>query len=171
MTDEYEMSPEEQKWIEIGTMGLQTSMGYVQEAYHADLHWPSVQPLYSRLRRSDPEMSIVRNVYQALARSVNLQFVVGDDPTDDEKRAQEFGEQVLEDMEGGPDGFLSTLVSQVPFMGFGWWEVVLGLRQKNWTPPGEDDWRSEFDDGLIGVRRLAWRDHSSFYKWISLKRL
>jgi len=156
---------DEQKWVEIGTLGLQTTMGYVSEAYHADLHWPSVQPLYSRLRRSDPEVTIVRNVYQALARAVKLKFVLADDPTDDEKRAQEFGDSILEDMDGGADGFLSTLVSQVPFMGFGWWEVVLGLRNKNWTPPDDDDWRSQNNDGMIGIRRLAWRDHSSFARW------
>lgn len=165
MSDEIPMSDEERKWIEIGTVGLNANMGYVQEAYHTELHWPGVQPLYSRMRRSDPEITVVRNVYQALARSIKLQFVLGDDPTDDEKKAQEFGNQVLDDMEGGADGFLSTLVSHVPFMGFGWWEVVLGMRQKNWTPPNDDTWRSEYDDGYIGIRRLAWRDHSSFYKW------
>lgn len=164
--DTSDLTPEQRQWLEIGTLGLQEVAGFVQEAYHAELQWPTVQPLYSRLRRSDPEISIVRNVYQALARAVNLKFVTGDDPTDDEKKAQEFGESVLEDMEGGADGFLSTLVSQVPFMGFGWWEVVLGLRSKSWTPPSEeDDWRSDNDDNLIGVRRLAWRDHSSFAKW------
>lgn len=169
MTDQNDVSdltPEQQKWIEIGTLGLQEAAGYVQEAYHAELQWPTVQPLYSRLRRSDPEISIVRNVYQALARAIKLKFVLGDDPTDDEKKAQDFGESVLEDMESGADGFLSTLVSQVPFMGFGWWECVLGLRSKNWTPPSdEDDWRSEYNDNFIGIRRLAWRDHSSFAKW------
>jgi hypothetical protein len=69
-------------------------------------------------------------------------------------------------MEGGPDGFLSTLVAQVPFMGFGWWEEVYGLRKTGWVAPDADDgWRSQYNDGYIGLRRLAWRDHSSFYKW------
>lgn len=157
------ISASEKKWTEIGTAGLKTYSGYVQEAYHAELHWPSVQPLYSRMRRSDPEISVVRNVFQALARSVKLEWQLPDDASEDDKRAQEFGEQVLNDMEGGADGFLSTLISQVPFMGFGWWEVVLGVRSQSWRSP--DEWKSEYNDGLIGVRRLAWRDPSSFYKW------
>lgn len=159
------ISDKEKKWTEMGTLGLKSYMGYVEEAYHAELHWPSVQPLYSRMRRSDPEISVVRNVYQALARSVNLEWELPDNSSDDDKRAREFGQQVFEDMEGGADGFLSTLISQVPFMGFGWWEVVLGVRSQNWKAPGEDPWKSEYDDGLIGIRRLAWRDHASFYKW------
>jgi len=159
------MSDNERKWTEIGTAGLQAYMGYVEEAYHRELHWPGVQPLYSRMRRSDPEMAIVRNVYQALARAVKLEWELPDDASDDDKRAQEFGEQMLQDIEGGPDGFLSTLISQVPFMGFGWWEVVLGMRSQKWNAPDGDEWKSEYNDNLIGVRRLAWRDHSSFYKW------
>ena len=159
------MSDSERKFSELGTSGLQAYMGYVQEAYHAELHWPGVQPLYSRMRRSDPEISVVRNVYQALARSVRLEWQIPDDASDDDKRAQEFGEQVLNDIEGGPDEFLSTLISHVPFMGFGWWEVVLGVRSDNWKSPDGDDWKSEHNDNLIGIRKLAWRDHSSFVKW------
>src|SRR5690606_19667698 len=56
--------------------------------------------------------------------------------------------------------------SYVPFMGWGWWEVVGGVRDPNWRPPDkEDDWRSQYDDGLPAIRRLAWRDHASFVQW------
>ena len=165
MSDESTMSESERKWTEIGTSGLKANMGYVEEAYHRELRWPGVQPLYSRMRRSDPEMAVVRNVFQALARNIDLEWQLPDNPSEDDKRAQEFGNQVLEDMEGGADGFLSTLISQVPFMGFGWWEVVLGVRSPTWTPPDGDEWRSEYSDNLIGVRRLAWRDPASFYQW------
>jgi len=166
MSDQIEPINEEiAKYIEMGTLGLQSTMGYVEEAYHADLHWPGVQPLYSRMRRSDPEISVIRGVYQALARSVKLKFVLDDDPNDDEKKALEFAESVLDDLEDGQDGFLSTLVAQVPFMGVGWWEGVLGLRKTGWIPPDDDDWRSQYNDGNIGIRRLAWRDHSSFDHW------
>ena len=48
-------------------------------------------------------------------------------------------------------------------MGFGWWEAVPGLRSSTWR--GGDGWVSEYDDGLVGFRRLAWRDHSSFESW------
>jgi hypothetical protein len=40
----------------------------------------------------------------------------------------------------------------------------------DWRPPNDldgepDPWRSEMDDGLVGIRRLAWRDHSAFARW------
>jgi hypothetical protein len=58
-------------------------------------------------------------------------------------------------------------VNYVPFMGWAWWDVQPAIRNPNWKPPDPDDeWRSELDDGLIGLRRIAWRDHSTFHGWI-----
>ena len=152
---------------EIGTLGMGVLSGYIQSAYNAELYWPTVYPLYNRLRRSDPEISVVRQVFSAIAAGIRLEFQLdAEKPSDDDKRAQEFGQGVLAEIEGGPENFVDTLVSQVPFMGWGWWNVVPGLRRKGWRPPDQEDpWRSSADDGLIGIRRLAWRDHSSFYNW------
>lgn len=149
--------------VERGIGGVDSFMGFIQQAYNTELEWPSVQPLYSRIRRSDPEITIVRQIFTALTRQLSLRFELPDDPNDDELKAQEFGNQVLADMEGGSSGFLDTLTSNVPFMGWGWWEVLHGIRTPEWT--AEDGWKSEYDDGLIGIRRLAWRDSSSFMSW------
>ena len=155
------------KFAEIGSSGLESWSGFIREAYHADLQWPAAEPLFSRIRRSDPEMSVVRTIYSALARDVNLKFVEPEDANSAESEATEFGNQVIEDMEGGPGKLIETLVSYVPFMGWGWWEIVPGLRREGWRPPGnEDPWRSDFDDQRIGIRRLAFREPSSFYRWI-----
>lgn len=158
----------ESKWTEIGTPGLEIMSGFVSEAYHADLQWPACQPLFSRIRRSDPEISIIRQLFVALASDIGVMFQTPEQvesPTDDDKKAVDFGNEILEDLDGGIAGWIDTLISYVPFMGWGWWEVVPGLRRKDWRPPGGDPWRSRFEDGRIGLRRLAWRDHSSFDKW------
>jgi hypothetical protein len=151
--------------MESGTSGLKQFSGFVQEAYNRALYWPSVQPLYSRLRRSDPEISIVRNIFTSMARGVDIVWELPDNASDDDKKAQEFAEQVTRDMEGGASQFIDTIVSQVPFFGWGWWEVLPGVRQPDWKSPDGDDWRSEYNDGRIGIRRMAWRDTSSFYGW------
>ena len=150
---------------EIGKTGLHEILGYIEEAYHRDLRWPGVQPLYSRMRRSDPEVSIVRVIFSALSRGVNLQVELPDQPTDKDKAAGDFIEQALEDVDGGQSTFMDTLISNVPFFGWGWWEIIPGLRSPTWKPPGDDDWRSEYNDNKIGIRRLGWRDSSSFYRW------
>jgi hypothetical protein len=154
------------KFDELGSSGLQEFGGFINEAYHAELKWPSVQPLYSRLRRSDAEIATVRQVFTALVRGCSIDWTLPDEPTDADKEAQEFAQSVTDDIDGGPGAFLETLVSQVPFFGWGWWEVLPGRRQAGWTPPDKsDDWRSGYDDGRIGIRRLAWRDTSSFDRW------
>ena len=37
--------------------------------------------------------------------------------------------------------------------------------RKTGPPPDEDPWRSTEDDGLVGFRRLGFRDYSTFYRW------
>jgi hypothetical protein len=152
---------------ELGATGLEHWGGYVQEAYNAKLYWPSVQPLYSRLRRSDPEVVMARNIFQALASEVELKWdLQTDEPTSDDLKAQEFGTQVLEELDGGVEGFISDLINNVPFYGWGWWEILWGVRNPKWKAPDtDDDWRSSYDDGLIVPRRLAFRDSSSFMRW------
>ncbi|MCC6192044.1 MAG: hypothetical protein IT318_23695 [Anaerolineales bacterium] len=156
------------RWEEIGTTGLAAMGGFIQAAYTTELTWPSCYPVYNRLRRADPEVTIVRQILSAMASRVRLEFrrpQTDIAETDDDRRALAFANSTLADLDGGAENFLDTLVAQVPFMGWGYWEAVPGLRRQNWRPPGDDAWRSEFDDGLVAYRRLAWRDHSSFMQW------
>jgi len=153
------------RWAEIGTLGLQSYSGFVTMAYNTELNWPGVYPLYNRIRRSDPEISVIREIYGALSRSVSIDVELPDDPTPAEEQAAELYESTLLDVSGGIGDWLEQAVNYAPFMGWAWWEVVPGLRRSDWRPPSDDDWRSQYDDGLVGVRRLAWRDHSSFQQW------
>jgi len=152
---------------EIGTPGLQAFSGLIDQAYTSELRWPACYPLYSRLRRADPEVTIARNVFGAMARGVRLEFATGENANDAEKRFADFGNEVLDDFEGGQSAVLETIATTVPFMGWSWWEVVPGVRSQDWRPPDpDDDWQSEYNDGLIGFRRIAFRDHSSFFSWV-----
>ena len=152
-------------YIEHGSLGLEAYSGFVTRAYHADLYWPGVYPLYNRLRRSDPEITVVRQIFETVAAGVRIEVAMPDDPQPDEERFAEFYSSALADVEGGIAHWRDTLIAYVPFMGWGWWEAVPGVRRRDWTPPGDDVWRSQSDDGLTGIRRLAFRDHSSFESW------
>lgn len=156
------------RWQEIGTPGLDSSFGFLSETFLAELQWPGVYPLYNRIRRMDPEITIIRQLFSALASRISLAWETPwEEPTDDDKRAAEFGNEGLEDLEGGIDSWIDAAVNYTPFLGWAFWEVVPGLRREGWRPPGDPDdpWRSRYDDGLLGIRRLAWRDHSSFKAW------
>jgi len=153
------------EWIEIGQSGIKQAEGFVSEAYNTELHWPGVQPLYDRIRRSDPEVTIVRNGMTALVRRMSAHWELPDKPNDDEKAAQQFAEEVIDDVAGGIHDLMEKWISQVLMMGWGWWDVVPGLRSNGWVPPGGDEWRSQYDDSFIGFRRFAFRDSSSLNRW------
>lgn len=152
-------------FAEAGSSGLQETMGFVSAAYENKLTWPSVQPVYARIRRSMPEMVMIGNAFGAWGRNIKLKCELPDEPTDDDKRYQEFIESESQNMEGGIGAFIDSLLAWVPFYGWGWWEAPAAVRDPSWVPPDNDPWRSEADDGLIGIRRLAYRDPSTFDHW------
>jgi hypothetical protein len=151
---------------EVGSSGLNIWNGFVYQAYNADLYWPDVYELYNRLRRSDPEIVIVRQIFGTIASGIRIEPDLPEKPSDDDKRFQEFYSQALDDVEGGIDRWRDTFVAYVPFMGWAWWEAVPAVRKRDWIPPDDDPWRSQYDDGLIAFRRFAFRDHSSFDSWM-----
>lgn len=159
---------------EEGTSGLKQQGGFVYEAYNSALYYPNAYPIYNKIRRSMPEMVTIRQAFTAWARNVTPAVDLPDKPTDDDKRYQDFIQQDFENIDGGFTAFMDTLINHVPFFGFGWWDVAPAVRDPNWTPPPytdaqgrtwQDDWRSEYDDGLIGLRRIGWRDLSTFVGW------
>ena len=158
------------KWDELGSSGLSVFAGYIAETYHTKLEWPTCWPLYSRIWRSDPETTVIRNLFDAWAGGLTVGWELPEaealgPPSDDDKRALEFAHSVLDEIEDGINRWLTSCMARVPFMGWGFWEAPPGLRKQGWRPPGGDPWRSESDDGLIGYRRLAFRSYSSFARW------
>ena len=155
-----------EKFDELGTPGIgETVSGMITKAYTTELRWPSAYPIYSRLRRAMPEMNMARVAFSTFARQVKLEFVPQEDANDAERRFADFGNQVLEDVAGGPGQLIETIAGNTPFWGWSWWEVLPGMRKAGWSAPEDDGWRSEYDDGLIGIRRFAWRDPSTFWHW------
>lgn len=151
---------------EIGTTGLKAYTGFVNEAYNAALFWPQVAPLYSRIRTSMPEIVMVTRAFTAWGRNISPIVELPEGPSDDDKRYQDFIYSDFDNMEGGFGALIETMVSRVPFDGWFWWDAVPALRDPAWRPPDpEDEWRSEADDGLFGLRRLSPRDPGSFQRW------
>lgn len=151
---------------EIGSSGIKANHGFISEAYNHQLYWPNVAPIYHRIRTSTPEIVMVVRAFSTWGRNITPVVELPKDPTDDDKRYRDFIYSDFENMEGGFGDFMETLVSRVPFDGWFWWDAVPALRDPRWEPPdSQDNWRSEADDGLIGLRRLAPRDPNSFVKW------
>lgn len=157
--------PKKSRFEEIGTSGLEAFAGFIKEAYLADLRWPSVWPTYKRLYRADPEVGIARFMLTSLIRNVDLAVDLPENPTDDDKKIKDFIESDFDNVMGGIQQMRDKMITAVPLLGFGIWEMVPGRRDPSWRAPGEEEWKSQYDDGLIGLRKLAFRDYSSFHRW------
>ena len=157
---------DEANWREKGVYGYGVYAGFVRAAYSSELYWPEVIRIYSKIRRGDPEVGIVRQVWSTFVQNCKGKWIPPDNPTDEEKRAQEFAESIFDDMLGGEQKLLTTLVNNVPFYGWGWWEILPGLRKSGWRAPNPvETWESKYDDGMIGIREIAWRDPTTFWRW------
>lgn len=150
---------------EVGSSGLKEWSGFVTEAYNSALFFPNVVPIYARLRQSMPEIVMIRRAFSAWSRDVQPIINLPDEPSDDDKKYQEFLESEFDNWDGGFTAWLETCVNYVPFFGWGWWDVQPAIRDPYWKPPGDDTWVSEEDDGRVGLRRIAWRDNSTFSGW------
>ena len=150
-------------YTEIGTSGLPVMAGYVQAAYNADMRMPASYTEFERIRRGDPEVVMVGRAFSALAGQQQIVVQPPNKPNDTEKRATEFLAQALDEVLGGMEAFKQTLIGYVPFFGWGWWEVPLGVRSPKFK--SEDGWTSRYNDNLIAPRALAFRHPSSFYRW------
>ena len=170
------MFPETTKqdeFTEIGTSGIEGFGGYFTNAYIAPLQYPTVVPTYQRLWRSDPEMTVVRNFFSALSGDMELHWMLPQEvggeemgePTDDDKRYLDFAQSLGNDIKGGFEQWLVSCTTKTPFFGFGLWELPLGLRSEGWESPNGEEWKSKYNDGLIGLRGINWRDYSSFESW------
>lgn len=156
------------RFYQAGSGGIKEYSGFVQEAYETVLQWPQVYPLYNRIIRSSPEIAAMKILLVAWAR--NLKFVVEmpDDPTPDDIKYKEFLESDFNNMEGGPAKLFEEMISAMLF-GWAWWDVQASVRNPDWMPPQEegepDDWRSEADDDLFGIRRIDFRSQATFQRW------
>lgn len=163
------------KWGEIGTTGLNTFAGLIQEAYLTEYQWPQCWPTYKKLWRADPEVSIALKVFSAMSMEQTVRFdhdPRNEDPTPEDEEAVQFGNEVLDDVD--VDRWFSKAMSTVPFFGWAWWEAVPAVRSQDWVAPDRGDpatrkyrkrWQSKYDDGLVGWRKLAFRGYDSFYEW------
>ncbi|MEA1998257.1 MAG: hypothetical protein U9N61_02875 [Euryarchaeota archaeon] len=138
---------------EKGISGIEAYSGYVRMAYNADLYWPTCFPLYDRIRRSDPEVSLIRLIWGSFARDISFHW---------EGDHADFLNEIIDDIDGGFDTFRDTLIAYVPFLGWGYWEIVAGRRDAGWE---SDGWESQYSDSKLGIRKLAFRDQSSFSHW------
>jgi len=152
------------KFEEVGKSGNSQWGSLIRSILESDFTWPECWEEFDKIRRTNPEVSVVRMLYTSTAREVDLKYEPPEDATPEDEEFTDFLNSCLADID--LEAFKETLITQVPFMGWGLWEIVPGLRTEGWVAPDGKLWESFNTDGLIGIRKLAWRDQSTLEEWM-----
>ena len=108
---------------------------------------------YREMRDNDSTIGAVMYSVEQILRDVDLKVQPAND-TEQAKAEADFVESVLEDMDHSLDDHISEALSFLSY-GFAWFEVVYKRRQGMQTQNPKK--RSKFNDGRIGIRKLAIR--------------
>ncbi len=148
---------------EIGNPGLEIYAGQVAQADHPDLYWPEVWPLYNQLLRRGVVVSQWRELTTAMIPGNTLYWESPlENPTDADLRFVDFLHTVWDDIPGGSQKLMETWANYI-LAGWVWFENVPARRDGK--KANGADWVSVHDDGLVGLRDVAFRHHGSFHKW------
>lgn len=131
---------------ELGVAGSYDPSGYLkQEEFIPALRGNKAIKKYREMRENDPIIGATLTAMDMLIRAVEWKFTGTEE-------AVEFIEGVLDDMEGTFEDFLSEVLSFLPY-GFSFFEVV--YKRRMGRSPNTPTNYSKFDDGLIGIRKIA----------------
>lgn len=142
---------------EVGASGLKYSWGYVQEEFLTELSSSAARyRIFNEMRSNDPVIGGALLATELSVRRIDWRFD-GDD-TDPRK---EFLEGAFADMSHSWADHLSEALTFLPF-GWSMFELVYKRRQG----AEAEDGASNFKDGKIGWRKLAFRSQDSLLNWV-----
>lgn len=149
--------PERFRLGEIGSTGLNIFSGITQEELKSDLNFPNCISTY-KLMTYSPAINAPLSLKKAMLSKVKWKIVPPKDATEEEKNKADIINQMLfQDMEKSFEDFIEDVFSTQEY-GFSVFEKVFRRRTKSAG--------SIFDDGLIGIRKLAHRHQQSIQKFI-----
>lgn len=146
---------------ELGTMGLEQSGGLIHEEFLRKLQGRLGLLAFREMELNDPIVGAMLYALEMLMRSVNWTVEPFDDSTEAEADAR-FVEEIYDDMELNWGGFIGEWMA-APAYGFAPFEIVWKRRAGYNRNPGLS---SKFNDGKLGVKKLAIRHPVTLYRWV-----
>lgn len=144
------------KLTEVGHTGLKVSSGILYEEARKELRWPNSINTYKEMRR-DTTISAALKAYELMVSRVKWKVKPPQDATEVQKHRSKYLEEVMNDMEHSWFNFIKEVTSVFTF-GFDVHEKV--FRRRRYANG------SKYNDGLIGLRKIAPRGQDSIFRWI-----
>jgi len=160
-TDEVVELGQEELITELGVTGLRVSGGVVYEEFLRQLDGEQGRKMFREMSENDPVVSSMLYAMEMVLRGVPLEVEPYSEEPEDEEPA-EFLDSLFGDMSHSYHQFMSEWMA-VPTYGFGPFEVVYKFRNGVQATPGES---SIYDDGKMGVRKLAIRHPDTLIRWM-----
>lgn len=145
---------------ELGVTGLVEWGGQIREEFLTALQGSKGMAVYREMQDNSPVVGAILFAVEMLARQAEVTVEPGGDATADEEAAA-FVRTNLDDMSMSWDDTLTEILSMLPY-GWSYHEVIYKLRNGWNQQPGLG---SQYDDGLLGWRKMPIRSQTSLYKW------
>lgn len=138
---------------ELGVAGKNTYTGEIRaDEFLSDLKGKRSIRKYREMRDNNSVIGAVMYAIEQTLRDVKIKPVPADD-SDPAKEAAAFLQSVLDDMDHSLEDHIAEAISFLTY-GWSWFEVVYKKRGGDTISPKKN---SKFDDGFIGVKKLASR--------------
>jgi len=147
---------------EFGVSGLHRVSGFVFEEYLRDLQGYRGARVYREMSDNDAVLGGMLFAFEQLITGATWRVKPADTTRRSALRAQQFVEQCLDDMSHTVRDMFYEILTMLP-QGYAWMETTYKVRKG----PEEADpaYRSQFQDGLIGWRKIALRGQDTLYRW------
>jgi len=141
---------------EVGYVGLPIFNGVSNSEIKSELNHPNCLKTYKTMSYH-PSVNAPLSLFSNMVSKATFRFVPPKDATEEEKKTTEIVESMFKDMDQPFEDFLEEAMT---FTQYGW-SVVEKVYRKRTKSSG-----SMYDDGLIGIRKLALRSQESIEKFI-----
>jgi len=140
---------------EVGFTGLTTMNGQILEEQNRAFRYPAFLKTVTEMK-TDPTVAAALNVYRMMLTRVSWCVAPPENATETDKKRAKFVETCMQDMEGTWSQFIAETITYLEY-GFSIQEKVFRRRL---TRNG-----SKYNDGLVGLRKLAPRPQDSIRHW------
>jgi hypothetical protein len=150
-----------QMYQELGTAGVPTFAGRVEERYMTDLRGPAgVEKMATILRKEPSAFTANRIVYLTAMQADWTAAPATASPED--RKAADFLDSVLKDMS---HTFTQAVKSALSAQAFGFADLEIVWKRRQGKDVKGDQAQSEYADGLVGIRKLAIRRQETVDHW------
>lgn len=148
--------PERFRLGDIGFSGIRMFDGVSQEEIRRELNHPHSVKTYRQMSEH-PSVSAPLSLYNSMVSKAKFRVLAPKDATEDEKNKAKLVQQMLDDM----DRPLSEVVIDIMTMTTHGFSVIEKVYRRRYKSNG-----SMYDDGIIGIKKLAFRSQESIEKFI-----